>query len=105
MKTEIEINLEDLSTEIAHEVIRGLKPLLAEGQRKTQEDPLMDVKKLSVYLGVKEQWIYERVSVNEIPFIRVGKHLRFRKKAIDDWLKSNETPAMNPLSRRLKAVK
>jgi len=82
-----------------------LKPIIKESVLVRPDDSLMSVKELSVYLGVKEQWIYERVSLNEIPFIKMGKLLRFKKSAIDQWLKSQETPAINPLSRSLRMVR
>ena len=50
-------------------------------------DELLDVKRLSDWLKVKPSWIYEKTRTGEIPFLKVGKYLRFDKSAVWDWLK------------------
>lgn len=84
-------------------MIRFIKPTLE--KIKTQEDVLFTVKGLAKYLEVSNQWVYERVSLREIPFIKMGKFPRFRKSDIDLWLDKQKTPAINPLSRPLKPIK
>ncbi len=48
-------------------------------------DELMDVKGLADYLKVKASWIYEKIHTKEIPFKKIGKFPRFRRKDIDLW--------------------
>lgn len=49
---------------------------------------LMNVEELSNYLNVNISWIYERTSKKKLPFIKVGKYVRFNKDQIDQWLES-----------------
>jgi len=93
----IEIEAPGLAHEIADKVAKILAPLVA-AQPVKKDDSLLGVKELAQYLGVSTQWIYERVQLKEIPYIKVGKLLRFRKPDIDTWLEDLKVPPMNPLS-------
>jgi len=93
----IEIEAPGLAHEIADKVAKILAPLVA-AQPVKKDDSLLGVKELAQYLGVSTQWVYERVQLKEIPYIKVGKLLRFRKSGIDTWLDSLKVPPMNPLS-------
>lgn len=103
MKGEIFIDTEEMVKQITLEVIRSIKPTLE--KMKIQEDVLFTVKTLAKYLEVSNQWVYERVSLREIPFIKMGKFPRFKKSDIDQWLDKQKTPAINPLSRPIKPIK
>ena len=53
----------------------------------TNEDSgFMTVKEVSEYLRVSRASIYRLVKERKIPVSRIGKHLRFRKRTIDEWL-------------------
>lgn len=93
MKTTIEINTNDLVEEIARRVIQMIKPLL----KNQQDDPLFTVDTLSEYLKVKPQWVYRRIAYKEIPYVKMGRFVMFRKSEIDRWLTDNKVPAANPL--------
>jgi len=99
----IEIEAPGLAHEIADEVAKILAPLLAT-QHVKKDDPLLGVKELAQYIGVSVQWVYERVQLKEIPYIKVGKHLRFCKSDIDTWLDSLKVPPMSPLSSVPKSL-
>lgn len=101
MKAELEID-DQLTEAIASRVIREIKPLLKDIQK---EDLIFDVGTLAVYLLVSKQWVYERISLKEIPYSKMGHFPRFKKSEIDKWLESLKVPAINPLSRKLKAIK
>lgn len=103
MRAEIHLNSQDLVKEITQEVIKAMKPLLANG--RTEEDRLFTVKTLAQYLEVSPQWVYERVHLKEVPYIKMGKFPRFKKSDVDRWMDTYKMPAMNPLSRPLKAIK
>ena len=47
---------------------------------------VMTVKQLAGYLQLNELTIYKRVRLGEIPAVRVGRSLRFKKDVIDRWL-------------------
>lgn len=101
MKAELNIDTQEIAREIAGEVIRAIKPLL---NGNAEDDIIFTVKTLAKYLEVSEKWIYERVQFKEIPFYKIGGHVRFSKRDITTWLETRKTPAVNPLSRPLKAV-
>lgn len=46
---------------------------------------LIDTQEVARRLNVSEQWVYERVRRNQIPFYRFGKYLRFNWKEIWEW--------------------
>ncbi|HDR7911768.1 DNA-binding protein [Bacillus cereus] len=50
----------------------------------------LNVQEIANYIGVSRDLIYKMVRTNEIPFIRIGKRLLFRKESIDKWLLSQE---------------
>jgi len=88
---------------IAQRVVQKLSTLFK--LPKPEKENLKTVEQLADYLQVKNQWIYERVKNNEIPFIKVGRFIRFKKEEIDQWIKERETPAISPFSGSLKSLK
>ncbi len=48
------------------------------------------VNELAEYLRVTPLWIYNRVRKKEIPHLKIGRILRFRRSTIEEWLKSKE---------------
>lgn len=51
------------------------------------DDDLLTVQEAANRLRVKVSWIYARVEgVNDLPVIRVGRYLRFRRGRLDKWL-------------------
>jgi len=88
---------------IAQEVVKAIRPLLSKG--KTENNTLFTVDSLAEYLGCKERWIRDRVYFKEIPFVKLGGLLKFKKCSIDKWIANQETPVMNSLSKPLKLAK
>jgi len=102
MKTELEP--QDVQT-IAEKVVELLKPYLLQ-RTDRQEDTVLDVPGLCEYLHVTPKWIHERTHLKQIPYFKLSnKQVRFRKKKIDKWLESLETPAINDFRRKMKLVK
>ena len=57
----------------------------------TNEDRgFMTVQEVSEYLRVSRASIYRLVKERKIPVSRIGKHFRFRKRTIDEWLTNME---------------
>jgi excisionase family DNA binding protein len=65
-----------------------LKPMIATMGRGEQQDAIFDVLSLAKYLGVEPSWVYKQVSLKSIPYCKVGKYTKFRKKDIDKWLEA-----------------
>lgn len=101
MKIELE---EDDIERITQRVVQQLAPLLKPLHKPNGSDILFTVESLAQYLHVSKQWVYERVHLNEIPYIKMKKFPRFKKSVIDKWLESMGTPAVQPTSRKLKII-
>jgi excisionase family DNA binding protein len=56
-------------------------------------DRLIGVNELAEYLGVPVSWCYSRTRLKgpeRIPFIRVGKYLKFVRQDVLDWLQRQQ---------------
>lgn len=53
-------------------------------------DGLMESDEVAAYIGVPTSWVRARARRNEIPCVRLGHYVRFRREAIDDWIRDNE---------------
>ena len=51
---------------------------------------LMTTDELANYLRISSASVYRLVKMNQIPVSRIGRQLRFRKSAVDDWLSKKE---------------
>lgn len=54
---------------------------------------ILTIKELSVYLKLAEKTAYRLASDGKIPGFKVGGAWRFRKSEIDQWIKSQEERA------------
>jgi excisionase family DNA binding protein len=102
VKAELNIPPELVSA-IVDGVVARLKPILSGLQTKPSHvDDLMGVAEVCKYLGgVSRDWIYQRTAGNEIPFVKVGRMIKFRRSDIDHWLSTRSVPAVSPLSAPL----
>ncbi|MBF0541237.1 MAG: helix-turn-helix domain-containing protein [Nitrospirae bacterium] len=88
---------------IANELMCLIKPLL-HGKSKA-DDEIFDVNGLAEYLKVSNKLVYERTHLKEIPYIKKGGKLMFRKSAVDKWLDLDNVPAVDTTINNLKAIK
>ena len=51
---------------------------------------IFSLNELAEYLRVSKSTIYQLSEAGKIPSFKVGKQLRFRKKAIDKWIAKEE---------------
>ena len=47
---------------------------------------LMTTKELAEYLQLNPLTVYKKVKEGDIPCVRVGRSIRFKKEQIDEWL-------------------
>lgn len=91
-----------LATEVAKQVVNEL-PSAAPTAK--EENPIYGIKELAKYLGVTVDWIHKRTGQRkEIPHMKVGGHLMFRKLDIDAWLMQWKVPVINPLSAGIGTI-
>ena len=50
------------------------------------DDRLLNFEQVAQILGVKPRTVYDYVARYEIPFLRVGRLLRFDRQVILDWV-------------------
>jgi excisionase family DNA binding protein len=59
---------------------------------------VLTIEELSVYLKIPKSTLYKLVREGKVPSQKVGRHWRFRKKAIDRWL--DKTQVEEPGTKR-----
>jgi excisionase family DNA binding protein len=48
--------------------------------------PLLTPTEAAQLLAVKPSWIYEAVRSGTLPCLRIGRHIRFTRTMLEDWL-------------------
>jgi excisionase family DNA binding protein len=57
---------------------------------ENQPDNVLTIEELSVYLKIPKSTLYKLVREGKVPSQKVGRHLRFHREAIDEWLKRQD---------------
>ncbi|MGH2902454.1 MAG: helix-turn-helix domain-containing protein [Solirubrobacteraceae bacterium] len=52
-------------------------------------DPLLRPEQAARLLSVRPSWIYEAVRAHRLPCVRVGRHIRFTRRMLEEWLADN----------------
>ncbi|WCB93800.1 hypothetical protein DSM104299_02516 [Baekduia alba] len=55
-------------------------------------EPLLRPEDAAELLSVKVSWIYEACRNGRLPFLRVGKHIRFTRADLERWVSSQRSP-------------
>ena len=50
------------------------------------DSPLLKPEQAAELLAVRTSWIYEAVRTNRLPCLRVGRHIRFTREMLEQWL-------------------
>ena len=53
---------------------------------------VMTVSEVAQYLRVNPQTVYRKVKAGELPTLRIGRGIRFRRVELDAWLKESASP-------------
>jgi len=56
---------------------------------QTEEVPVMTVEEVAEYLRIPRSSLYKLAQEGRIPCQKVGRHWRFHRAAIDEWLSRN----------------
>lgn len=54
---------------------------------------LLTAKEVGELLGVPASWVYEQSRLGRIPTVTLGRYKRYRREAIETWLREREIPA------------
>jgi excisionase family DNA binding protein len=49
-------------------------------------EPLLKPADAADLLAVKPSWIYEAVRAGALPCLKIGRHLRFTRPMLEEWL-------------------
>jgi excisionase family DNA binding protein len=52
---------------------------------------VLTIEELSAYLKIPKSTLYKLVREGKIPSQKIGRHWRFRKRAIDHWLEETRS--------------
>lgn len=61
----------------------------------TEQPPIMTVDEVAEYLRIPRASVYKLAQQGKIPCQKVGRHWRFRREAVDQWLDTGNQGA-NP---------
>jgi excisionase family DNA binding protein len=67
-------------------------PTTAQTPTVLAEDRLLRPEQAAWYLNVKTSWVYEAVRAGRMPCLRVGRHIRFTRHMLEDWLDQQAKP-------------
>jgi excisionase family DNA binding protein len=59
---------------------------IADASVSLADGPLLRPEQAAHLLSVKTSWIYEAARSGRVPCIRVGRHIRFSRQMLEDWL-------------------
>jgi len=54
----------------------------------------ISVKEAAEYLGISKDLVYSLVRHKQIPNVKVGRRILFRKEALNDWLERQEVNSL-----------
>jgi excisionase family DNA binding protein len=76
---------------------------LEDGARHTLTEPLLDAAAAARLLSVRPSWIYEAVRAGRLPHLKIGRHIRFLRSDLEDWVVTRRVAerVVPPLRRRL----
>lgn len=59
---------------------------------------LLDAGEVADLLKVTRGWVYEQSRRGRIPTVRLGRYCRYRREAIDEWVRDTELGSGAPSS-------
>ena len=67
--------------------VRQLR-LPVDAKQVSLSEPLLTASDAAALLSVRPSWIYEAVRDGRLPPVRVGRHVRFLRSDLEDWVRS-----------------
>jgi excisionase family DNA binding protein len=55
-------------------------------------EPLLTPAEAAELLHVRPSWVYEAVRGRRLPHLRLGKHVRFERAALEEWIAAQRLP-------------
>ena len=64
----------------------------------------LDIDELSEYIHLSRSTIYKKTSTSQIPYLKSGKKLLFKKEAIDEWLNEHSFESKSEISNNISNI-
>jgi excisionase family DNA binding protein len=80
------VTTKDELQEIIHESVKSAITEQNTQQQSEEPDKIMSLKEAASFLNLAQQTVYGFTSKQQIPFIKKGKKLYFRKSELEKWL-------------------
>jgi excisionase family DNA binding protein len=64
----------------------GAPGVPADGAAVSLDEPLLDCQAAAALLNVRVSWVRDAARLGHLPCLRVGRHLRFTRVMLEDWL-------------------
>lgn len=61
---------------------------IASNARRPLAEPLLDATDAARLLSVRPSWIYEAVRTGRLPHLKIGRHIRFLRSDLENWVLS-----------------
>jgi excisionase family DNA binding protein len=56
---------------------------------------LLTAEQVAEMFAVKVSWVREQTRKGRIPHLKLGRYVRYRREAIEEWIRDNETGKQN----------
>ena len=66
------------------------RPALLIAQGEPPEKRLLNAQEAAIYLGLAEHTVRQWASMRKIPFVKLGRALRFDKEVLDKFIETNQ---------------
>jgi excisionase family DNA binding protein len=53
-------------------------------------DPLLTADEVASLMRVTRSWVYAETRRNDLPHLRLGRYVRYRRSAIEQWMEGVE---------------
>jgi excisionase family DNA binding protein len=74
--------------------VRGSSGASADSGVVALDEPLLDCHAAAALLNVRVSWVRDAARLGRLPCLRVGRHLRFTRVMLEDWLATQvESPS------------
>ncbi len=72
------------------------------GREVSLAEPLLDCAAAAALLNVRVSWVRDAARLGQLPCLRVGRHLRFTRAMLEEWLDEQFAagPARSPAYQR-----
>jgi excisionase family DNA binding protein len=75
---------------------RGSSGVPADGAVVSLAEPLLDCEGAAALLNVRVSWVRDAARLGHLPCLRVGRHLRFTRVMLEDWLAEQVAVSSTP---------